>query len=93
MRCIFVQADPFCDAPWDEQTDGLYDNVFQKHWIALLEHVDKMLDAPENKFLLPLEKEKERARLFADVLVVYGKMMMGREDLVSPFEGRSRLGM
>jgi hypothetical protein len=52
-----------------------------------------MLDAPENKFLLPLEKEKERARLFADVLVVYGKMMMGREDLVSPFEGRSRLSM
>jgi hypothetical protein len=52
-----------------------------------------MLDAPENKFLLPLEKEKERARLFADVLVVYGKMMMGREDLVSPFEGRFRLSM
>ena len=58
--------------------------------VALLKHVDKTLDSPENAFLDPLEREVERARLLADVLVAYGRMVMGRQDVQTPFEGASR---
>ncbi|KAG7571113.1 hypothetical protein FFLO_00938 [Filobasidium floriforme] len=67
-------------------TDGFSDNVHPHQLVGLLKHVDNTLASPENAFLDPLEREVERARLLADVLVAYGRMVMGREDVQTPFE-------
>jgi len=67
-------------------TDGLSDNLSQPAMIQLLKHVHEALEAPANSFLLPQEKKRETARLFADVLVGYSRLLMTREDVVSPFE-------
>jgi hypothetical protein len=55
--------------------------------LQLLKHVGETLAAPANSFLLPQERKRETARLFADVLVGYSRLLMTREDIVSPFEG------
>jgi hypothetical protein len=55
--------------------------------LALLKHVDSTLASPENAFLDPVEREIERSRLFADVLVAYARLVMGRRDVQTPFEG------
>lgn len=68
------------------QTDGLSDNVHPQQIEALLSHVDRTLNSPANSFLLPSERRREKARLFADVLVAYARLLMAREDVVSPFE-------
>ena len=75
--------------PWAPQTDGFSDNVHPEQMIALLKHVDKTLSSPENAFLDPVEREIERSKLFADVLVAYARLVMGRPDVQTPFEGES----
>ncbi len=75
----------------ESQTDGMADNLPFPAVLQLLKHVRATIEAPANNFLLPQEKERETARLFADVLVGYSRMLMGREDVVSPFEGKERL--
>jgi protein phosphatase PTC7 len=74
---------------YKRQTDGFSDNVHPHQLVGLLKHVDNTLASPENAFLDPLEREVERARLLADVLVAYGRMVMGREDVQTPFESES----
>jgi protein phosphatase PTC7 len=56
----------------------LSDNVPQEHILLLQKHVTDLLNQPENGHLNPDERDAEMARLFADVLVGYGRMAMAR---------------
>ncbi len=67
------------------------DNLPDKSLLQLLQHVHATLDAPANSFLLPQERQAETAKLFADVLVGYSRLLMAREDVVSPFESGYRV--
>jgi protein phosphatase PTC7 len=59
-------------------TDGLSDNVPVEHLSILYNSVNQLLELPENNHLSPQDKDAERARIMADVLVAYGRMAMTR---------------
>ncbi|ORX38264.1 phosphatase 2C-like domain-containing protein [Kockovaella imperatae] len=59
-------------------TDGLSDNVPSAHFPLLLSHLRGIMDHPDNADLSPAERDSELARLFADVLVAYGRRAMVR---------------
>lgn len=59
-------------------TDGLSDNVLPEHLPILYNSVSQLLELPENNHLSPQDKDAERARIMADVLVAYGRMAMTR---------------
>lgn len=59
-------------------TDGLSDNVPPEHLSILYNSVSQLLEMPENSHLSPQDKDAERARIMADVLVAYGRMAMTR---------------
>ncbi|ORY29690.1 phosphatase 2C-like domain-containing protein [Naematelia encephala] len=70
-------------------TDGLSDNVPIPHLTSLLTQIDALLSHPSNSHLGYIDRQKERARLFADVLVGYGRMAMaktGQEDGVAAWK-------
>jgi protein phosphatase PTC7 len=71
-------------------TDGLSDNVPFEHLPILYNSVNQLLELPENNHLSPQDKDAERARIMADVLVAYGRMAMTRtgkeEGWKTPFE-------
>lgn len=71
-------------------TDGLSDNVPVEHLAVLYNSVNQLLDLPENNHLSPQDKDAERARIMADVLVAYGRMAMTRtgeeEGWKTPFQ-------
>lgn len=71
-------------------TDGLSDNVHPSQIEALYKHIENTLSSPANSFLLPDEKKAEKAKLFADVLVGYARLVMTREDVETPFEVAAR---
>ena len=60
-------------------TDGLSDNVPLEHLPILYNSVSQLLEMPENSHLSPQDKDAERARIMADVLVAYGRMAMTRK--------------
>lgn len=60
-------------------TDGLSDNVPLEHLSILYNSVSQLLEMPENSHLSPQDKDAERARIMADVLVAYGRMAMTRK--------------
>ena len=76
------------------QTDGLLDNVQVWHIPMLLAQITQLLAEPANSELTTEEREAETARLFADVLVGYGRMGMrrtGEEDgWKTPFETEAK---
>ncbi|WWD19300.1 hypothetical protein CI109_103758 [Kwoniella shandongensis] len=59
-------------------TDGLSDNLPVQHLPLLSSALTRVLDSPNNTHLSPAERDAERARLFADMLVGYGRMAMAR---------------
>ncbi|KAK8854563.1 hypothetical protein IAR55_003302 [Kwoniella newhampshirensis] len=59
-------------------TDGLSDNLPVPHLPLLSSALTRLLDSPTNAHLSPSERDAERARLFADMLVGYGRMAMAR---------------
>ncbi|WVQ79590.1 hypothetical protein IAT38_001690 [Cryptococcus sp. DSM 104549] len=64
-------------------TDGFSDNVPASHIPQLLLAVERMLADPANAELTSAEKTSERARVFAELLVGYGRQAMtrtGKED-------------
>jgi protein phosphatase PTC7 len=71
-------------------TDGLSDNVLPEHLPILYNSVGQLLELPENNHLSPQDKDAERARIMADVLVAYGRMAMTRtgaeEGWKTPFQ-------
>ena len=71
-------------------TDGLSDNVPPEHLSILYNSVNQLLELPENNHLSPQDKDAERARIMADVLVAYGRMAMTRtgeeEGWKTPFQ-------
>lgn len=71
-------------------TDGLSDNVPPEHLAVLYNSVSQLLEMPGNNHLSPQDKDAERARIMADVLVAYGRMAMTRtgkeEGWKTPFE-------
>lgn len=77
-----------------EQTDGLSDNVPSTHIDRLLTQVDTLLSLESNGHLDYADRNDERARLFADVLVGYGRTAMTRtgyeEGWKTPFEVEAR---
>lgn len=60
-------------------TDGLSDNVPLEHLPVLYNSVSQLLELPENSHLSPQDRDAERARIMADVLVAYGRMAMTRK--------------
>lgn len=71
-------------------TDGLSDNVPTEHLGVLYNSISQLLELPENSHLSPQDKDAERARIMADVLVAYGRMAMTRtgdeEGWKTPFQ-------
>jgi protein phosphatase PTC7 len=71
-------------------TDGLSDNVPVEHLSILYNSVNQLMELPENNHLSPQDKDAERARIMADVLVAYGRMAMTRtgeeEGWKDPFQ-------
>ncbi|WVQ77656.1 hypothetical protein IAR50_007344 [Cryptococcus sp. DSM 104548] len=74
-------------------TDGFSDNVPTSHIPSLSTLLNRILDDPANAGLSPSERASERARLFADMLVGYGRSAMqrtgeekGANDWKTPFE-------
>ncbi|WVO14559.1 hypothetical protein L204_102194 [Cryptococcus depauperatus] len=74
-------------------TDGFSDNVPSSHIPQLSSLLNRILDDPTNRGLSPAERNSERARLFADMLVGYGRTAMtktgeekGANGWKTPFE-------
>ncbi|OWZ64539.1 hypothetical protein AYX14_03932 [Cryptococcus neoformans] len=74
-------------------TDGFSDNVPPSHIPGLSRLLNRILEDPANKDLSPAERDSERARLFADMLVGYGRTAMtktgeekGPNGWKTPFE-------
>lgn len=75
------------------KTDGFSDNVPPSHIPGLSKLLNRILEDPTNKDLSPAERDSERARLFADMLVGYGRTAMtktgeekGPNGWKTPFE-------
>lgn len=77
----------------NKKTDGFSDNVPSSHIPGLSKLLNRILEDPANKDLSPAERDSERARLFADMLVGYGRAAMtktgeekGPNGWKTPFE-------
>ncbi|WVQ68547.1 uncharacterized protein L199_006756 [Kwoniella botswanensis] len=71
-------------------TDGLSDNLPTSHLPLLSSSLTQLLNSPLNSHLTKTERDAEFARLFADILVGYGRMAMARtgdeKGWKTPFE-------
>ncbi|OCF75713.1 hypothetical protein I204_03005 [Kwoniella mangroviensis CBS 8886] len=71
-------------------TDGLSDNLPTSHLPLLSSSLTQLLNSPLNSHLTQTERDAEYARLFADILVGYGRMAMARtgdeKGWKTPFE-------